>query len=281
MIQKLLSYLHRPFGTDPKQQLALRVRHSVSLTWQVVEGTLLIVSDSLIIVDLSSHTIESLQAYLLTQGLEIAYYDATLADRSALILIDGGADQDDSNGDHLYVYTSLLWAIMGAYGIELALARAAIQELPDQMALPTAREDWLDLLGTWYGVARKAAETDNDYSNRIIADVIKPKCNNIAIQDALATAWGINLDQVGITDAPMEEYLSPPFSEHTHHYCEFDLTLRPPFDTSQLWDMVPWLDAYRAAGTRLRRVITELHDQAPYIAAATLTGEITTIYPGP
>lgn len=282
IIQKMLTYLHRVFDKDPQRMLAMRVAHTDSLTWTILDGQLVIqTADDEITADLSEYTLDELRIFLDAQaGISIPYFDATIADRSALILMDGAGDQDESNGDHFYVYTSLLWAFAGAYGTELRLIRSCIELIPDQMSVPASRGEWLEYLGEWMGMPRLTGEDDDTYSRRIIADIIKPRCNNVAIQDALATKFGLALSQVKVLDAPLAAYAPiVPASGHTHHYCEFDIELEPPFDGIDPYDMPPFVKPLRVHGTRLRRIVTILPSAVPKTAAWSPTGETTMVQP--
>jgi hypothetical protein len=246
-----------------------------------MDGHLMIeTADGEITADLSEYTLDELRIYLDAEaGISIPYFDAAIADRSALILIDGSGNQAESNGDHFYVYTSLLWAVIGAYGTELRLIRSCIELIPDQMAVPTSRGEWLEYLGQWMGMSRITGEDDDTYSRRIIADILKPRCNNIAIQDALATKFGIELSQIRVLDAPLAAYDPVPPSGHTQHYCEFDIELEPPLDGIDPYDMPPFVKPLRVHGTRLRRIVTILRSSVPKTAAWSPTGETTMIQP--
>lgn len=280
LIAKLLSHLHRGFDRDPERVLAIRVRHATSLTWQVSGGVLSITTPGgTTNIALSDFTVGELRDELLAQGLDVPYFDAVLSDRAAVILLDGSGDQAESNGDRLYVYTSLLWAFMGAYGAELEIIRSVIQSIPDQMRLPTSRNEWLDFLGDWYGLPRQDGESDEVYSQRFVADVLKPKCNNVAIQDALATRFGLTLDQLSVVDAPLTPYNTIPPSGHTHHYCEFDVELEVPYGSIDIFELPELVKPLRVHGTRLRRISTELHTRVPKVAAGSVTGDITLVHP--
>jgi hypothetical protein len=59
-----------------------------------------------------------------------------------------------------------------------------------QMSTRTASDVWLDEIGAMYGVPRYAAEADGSYGPRIIAEVIRPRTNNIAIAQAITAFTG-------------------------------------------------------------------------------------------
>lgn len=54
----------------------------------------------------------------------------------------------------------------------------------------SAEGEWLDELGSYYAVPRLPGETDAFYGRRIIAEVLLPKGNNVAIAAALTQATG-------------------------------------------------------------------------------------------
>ncbi|MBT4131872.1 MAG: hypothetical protein HOE44_14275 [Candidatus Marinimicrobia bacterium] len=99
--------------------------------------------------------------------------------------------------------SSLVWALMNAYGDELSVALEQITESLDQMRITTASGEWLDYLGReWYACARVTGESDEDYSIRVIASILRPRVNNIALEDRILEVTGL---EVEIVDAPVSE----------------------------------------------------------------------------
>lgn len=196
LTQKLLSFLNRVFDKDPAPFLALRLRYDGGMTWRVADGVLTTTvtggSGEDLVVDLSQYRIGELINHLAAQpGYEIAYGDqTTLSLLSALVLMDGSGDIDKSNGDHLYGYTSILWSYLEAQASELQAAAAQIPEALAQMSTKTAQGEWLDELGDYYDVPRIQGENDASYGPRIIAEVLRPRGNNVAMQAAIKIFTG-------------------------------------------------------------------------------------------
>jgi hypothetical protein len=196
---KLIGYLHRVFDRDPRRLLALRLAYDGQLSWQVADGVLTTTvaggSGTDLTVDLSAYTLAGLAGYLAARpGYSVPYLDVDLGARGALALLDGSGSQEESNGDHLYVHDSLLWALMDAFAVELAAAQAAILAMLDQMAVTTADGEWLDEWGGYFGVPRLAGEGDPVYGPRIIEEVLAKHANNRALEALVERATGYTVE---------------------------------------------------------------------------------------
>lgn len=194
--QRLLSYLNRVFDKDPHEFLALRLQYAGAMTWTVKDATLttkVTTGPGLsLTVDLTQYTIAQLATFLAAQpGYSVVYLDAsTNAQLGARVLIDGTASITDSNGDHITGYSSVLFALLESIGSELRNARLQLTEMLNQMSTRTASDVWLDELGGYYGIPRLASEPDAAYGPRIIAEVLRPRTNNVAIEQAIKTFTG-------------------------------------------------------------------------------------------
>lgn len=202
--KKLLGYLNKIFDKDPERFLALRVGYAgAGLTWTVADGLLALSpiggAGAPLTVVLAGYRLGELVNFISAQpGYRVEYANLTdLSLLSAAVLMDGQGDVSKSNGDHLYGYTSFLWAYMEAHATELNAAKLEIDEMKRQMATTTASGEWLDELGGYYGVPRLSNEVDESYSARIIAEVLRPRGNNVAIEAAIKTFTG---QDVRVTD---------------------------------------------------------------------------------
>ncbi|WP_191058391.1 hypothetical protein [Geminicoccus harenae] len=202
---KLLAYLHRIFVVEADQFLALRLTHRDGMTWKVADARLTTTvpghPEAGLDVDLSQYTVASLISYLAAQpGYIIQYGDQSeLAALSARVLIDGQNDVARSNGDHLYGYTNILWSYMEAMAVELQEARRQIVEALKQLNTKTAQGEWLDLLGSYYAVPRIQGELDASYGPRIIAEVLRPRANNVAMEEAIKVFTGQDAKVTDVT----------------------------------------------------------------------------------
>lgn len=270
---KLIGFLNRVFDKDPNRFLALRLEYAGVMSWSVAAGFL---TTSVIggpgiglNIDLSAYTIAGLAQFLAGQaGYTVLYLDGSdKQNLSAITLLDAGANQGDSNGDHLYAFDSVLYAMTSAVANELTAAQTSIAAMPSQMVVPTAVGDWLDQLGSFYNVPRISGETDSIYGPRIIAEVLRPKSNNVAIEAALAQATGgVPAKVTNVpTGAGYPNYNGTISYDGTHAYSAgaglsfglFDVEFGIPLsDSLDISPYVQWVTdivgRLRAAGTHLR-----------------------------
>lgn len=216
---RLLGYLHRVFDKDPDAYLALRIRYVKDFTWTISDGVLTLeyyprplladgrwkangvqiadgvddFSTSVTTIDLSAYTLDGLAEHVAAlPGFSIEYQATEGGHLSALTLLDGAGNQGASNGDHLYAYTSLLWAYVSSLSEEIGQAAEAIAEMVKQMSLRTAEGFWLDELGSYYKVPRMVGELDRLYGSRIVAETLRPKGNNVAIAQSIKDVTGMD-----------------------------------------------------------------------------------------
>lgn len=273
LTKKLLSLLHRVFDQDPEQFLALRISYSAAMSWTVSEAVL---TTSVVggpgqnlSVDLTTLSLGQLVDYVSAQpGYSVLYADGSgNLELSARVLIDGSGDIAQSNGDHLYAYTSLVWAYMESVGVELKAAKAQIPEAIKQMSIPTASSDWIDELGAYYGVPREQGENDGSYGARIIVETVRPRANNVAMEQAISYYTG---QSTKVTDVTIYGDAFPKYngaikrnsaysyqSQPTPRYGLFDVEIGYDLlggaDQSAFADTVAGIvDRLRAAGTHLR-----------------------------
>lgn len=290
LTERLFGFLNRVFSRDPEKVLALRIRYdgqmtiTVSdavLTTQVVGG-----SGQAITANLRDYTIAQLAAFVAAQpGYTVEYENGQFGAVGAHVLLDVVTDQDTSNGDHLYAYTSLLYAFLEAYAEELTTARHQVRQAIRQMAVPTAEGEWLDEIGSYFSVYRASGEPDSQYGPRIIAEVLRPKGNNIAIEEAIRIATGV---PANVTDAELQTDIDIGGGTLADSYGLFDIEADIDLDTfddpeligqfaSRVYNLI---DVFRDAGTHLRNVSVNITSRAVQtIAMATVSGVDSEIYP--
>ena len=284
LTRKLVGYLNRVFERGAVPVLALRLRYTGgSMVWTVDDGVLRtqVVGGpgASLQVNLSAFTVSSLAAYLASQpGYSVPFVDsAGVGSLNARVLIDGTGTQDTSNGDHLQAYTSLLWAWLEPLARELQDAAAQIDEAVKQMVPQTASGEWLDELGRYYAVDRIGGEPDGLYAPRIIAEVLRPRGNGVAIAMAVDTVAGGGNSRV--TDAPLHEL--------SNSYGLFDLDIAFSFERLAEFGMEPVLisardivERFRDAGTQLRKLRAVVTYRVPtYIASAMFGGDDAFVLP--
>lgn len=191
-LYRIIDYPHAPvFDKDPKQELALRVRHPNGLLLEVDTDVLRLTRpDGFDEYPLADYSISHLADRLTSDGYDVVYENTSMGGQSAHVLLNSRADQDQSNGDHLYGYTSLLWCLAGGYSREIDAAGVQVGEALRQMVITQAEADWLDVWAGLYGVPRLPSESDADLQQRIPAEVFRPRVNGLAIEQAINDLTG-------------------------------------------------------------------------------------------
>lgn len=190
--KRLLGWLNSVFDITPHQFLSCRLNYAGTMTVSVLDSVLTTTviggPGQALSIDLSDYTISTLVGFLAQQpGYSVtAVTNTDAATLSARVLVDV---TDAANGS-LYGYTNPLWAFFEAVAYELRAAKSQVQNAPREMATTTADGPWLDYLGGFYGVPRMLNEADVQYGPRIIAQVIMPKSNNIAMANAITAFTG-------------------------------------------------------------------------------------------
>lgn len=137
------------------------------------------------------YTLSTLVDYINTFPNYSAFaLDSTRSGLSARVLLDGTGNQLESNGDHLYGYSSIHWALEDAYAAELVALQTQIANAPSEMSIGSADGEWIDYIGSFFGIKRTLNELDPVYGPRIVATTVQPKCNNVAIEIMIETATG-------------------------------------------------------------------------------------------
>jgi len=283
LTQRLVNYLHRVFDKNPERFLALRVGcDGASLTWSIADAVLTMSpvggTASQLTVDLSLYSVAALAAFIASQpGYSVPYANSSsLSVLSSQVLMDGVGNVSSSNGDHLYGYTSVVWAYMDANAEQLEQASAQIGNMLLQMSTVTAEGSWLDFQGAFYGVPRNVAEQDAQYGPRIIATVIRPLGNNVAIESALRILNG------GLA-ASVVDYPVPV----NNSYGLFDVDFAVSLPMLQVTTLLGWqsainavIDSMRDAGTHVRQLNIEAPVEATqHLGALVTCGQTVWIYP--
>lgn len=281
LTQKLLGYLNRVFNKNPDRFLALRFQYDgMGMQWSVADGVMAVTADggvgSSFSVELSGYTLRDLADHIAgLPGFSVSYLSNGAAGLSALVLLDSDGDQSQSNGDHIYGYSSLLYAYLEAVSSELEAAKAQVDGLPSQMNIYNsdgtlgATNDWLDEVGGYFGVPRANGEMDQAYGPRIIAEVVRERGNNVALEIALET---FSNQPATVTNAPINGY-SIPLYNATYNYDGSQLynstgqKVYGLFDAAVAFDLVTGgdirafpgdvtaeIERLRSAGTHLRNL---------------------------
>lgn len=191
-LQRLLKYPHAAvFDKDPLAELALRVRHPDGCTWTVAAGVMTVTAGSTpYTYQLTAYTVDTLADALVADGFDVVRVNSQYGHLSALALVEGSNDQWLSNGDHLRVFTSLMWALFQGYSREVDAAQEQIRQALLQMVITTAEGEWLDLWGSLYGIARLDGELDANFRLRIPREAFRLRVNPRAIEAAIKELTG-------------------------------------------------------------------------------------------
>jgi hypothetical protein len=295
---KLLDFLHRVFDKDPAPSLALRITcDSGALTWTISGSTLTLAPVGglapPLTVDLSDFTVASLAQYLTSlPGYLVPYLDPSpLSALSALVLIEGEGDVAQSNGDHLFAFTTPLWCYMRAQAAQLTAAQLEILNMLAQMSTTTAAADGLAFLGSYYFVPRNGGELDDAYALRIITSVLLPSSNNVGMQIALQSRFpgttAIIIDAILDQSTLLLRDGSVHFDSTAVHNSLvlgdsgglFDVVFAfdfagPISPTNYLPLLIAAINSYRAGGTYIRQISLKDGLTAGTLVSSTYTGSI-------
>lgn len=289
LTKKLLGLLHRVFDIDPDQFLALRIRYDGAMSWVIADAKLTTtVSGGIganLSIDLTKYTLRELVSYIASQpGYSVPRAaGGSQLSLGARALIGGGSDQSASNGDHLYAYSSLTWAYMEACAVELQAAAAQIPQAIRQMSIPTAEAAWLDELGNLYGVHRQQGELDASYGPRIIAEVVRPRSNNVAIEKAISYYTG---QATKVTDVVVYGDLFPLYNGQITRDSQYryQTSAEPQyglFDVQYGYDLLSGTDQ-KAFALRVRAIIERIRAAGTHLRSLSLqAGAISDTFDSP
>lgn len=278
LTSRLLSFLNRVFDKDPRAFLALRLSYDGKMTWTVADAVLTTQvaggSGGPLSVDLTQYTLGGLVAFLVTRpGYSVPYWDSSLNSvLGARVLLDGSGDPSQSNGDHLYAYTNVLFSWLEPVARELQTASDQIAQALAQLNTRTASDMWLDEWGAYYGVPREAGERDASYGPRIIAEVLRPRGNNVAIEAAIKAYTG---QQTSVTDVIQWTPTTPLFNgaynfDGSKTYNAHSSPIYGLFDVDYGYDLLDGTDFNSFANT-VRALIERLRDAGTHLRSLTLT----------
>lgn len=204
LLENMLDWVHDGFNRSPEGRTAIYLTsNDSSLRVGLADGVL---SFSQAVGDGLGMGLDGLSIGQVFASIDAAYPGqarlvADLAARPARMLLAPRRYLDPVSGDFVYVfgaYQSLLYGLLDVYSLALEAVGTDVQAMLAQSYLHSATDIWLDEWGGYLGVARLLGEADGDYLNRIIAVIIQPKCNNVALAMAIAQNFGLN--EVTVTD---------------------------------------------------------------------------------
>lgn len=195
-LQRLISYPHAAvFDGSPEPELAFRLQHPLGARWKIIDRVMTVYAgeDSWSF-GLRGLTVDTLCDLLMHAGFTLESRASRFTGVAAEVLIEGEGNERTSNGDHVYAFTSLLWALMSAYTDEVRAAEYQVGQALRQMVITTAEKEWLDLWGTLYGVPRMQGEADGVLRERIPDEAFRIRVNGLAIEDAIKRTTGKDVE---------------------------------------------------------------------------------------
>ena len=277
MLQRLLKYPHAAvFDKSPAAQLAFRLSHPGGAAWRVADEVLAVTAgDETHSYALAGITFAELQSALQADGFVVSSMPGSLAGRAAIMLAEGSGDERQSNGDHLFTFTSLLWVMLSGYAIELREAKDNVQQALRQMVLGQAEDIWLDLWGALYDQQRKPGELDAAFAPRIKREAFRLRVNAIAIEQAVldATGYDITIEEPWQNIFTLDESrLSGPHKLYDGDRIGYHL-IQPVASTGVDWSVIlPVIHRNRAAGIEVLPPYTQIGDAVQAGGTAVTSG---------
>ena len=193
--ERLLDNLYSAFDKAPDEVIALRIGSGGILQWTVTTDLLSVTDSNHVVTDihLTGTLLDVLNA-LRAAGIEIKYVNSDLLHLHAGTLLKGTGDEAKSNGDQLKIFTSTLWALVDAFGVELSFAEQQIAEAIANLYINTATGEILDYWGEYFGSGRLINETDVEYRTRLLYEILRPKSNKYALINAASAVAGQMID---------------------------------------------------------------------------------------
>lgn len=192
VLKKLLKHPHGAvFDKSPDSAVAFLLRGDGGIVWTVSDGFMTVTSgEKTFSYDLSSYTVGSLINRLKGNGFSPADPSFFFFSRSALVLVEGSGNTDESNGDRVFAYKSMLWALYSSYAPELRRAKVQVLQALRQMIIWQSEGEWTDVWGNLFGISRENAEIDPHYATRIPREAFRLRVNKYAIEMAIRELTG-------------------------------------------------------------------------------------------
>lgn len=275
LTRRLLSRLHRIFDTDPASFVAFRL--TGTWAWRVADGTMTVWDPAGLTrleIDLTTRTLLELSTLLAAQpGIDVsALCGAPERNLTAAVLLEGEGTLT-AIPVPIQAYSSTLWALLEAWAAELRVAQSQVVEALKQISLAEASAEWVDEHGQYYGIARAPGEADERYAPRILAEVLAPRGNNVAMEAAIGRMIGqpVTVQDVVVWGAP-----SPAHNGAAKHNAavKYDASAAPVYG---LFDVVAGYDLLgggspSALVETIEGVVERLRDAGTQLRGVTLGG---------
>lgn len=205
LVRKLLSALHDGFGREPLPVPVITISHTNPKLTLMLDSPVLSINKAgaeQFSLDLTGETltVDDVADALIGYFPSLIITDNGQGPRPARTII--AVETLEDNGRlhiTLFTYSSLTWTLLDTFSRPLEAAKRAIGDMLEQLYLHSSEDIWLDEWGGYFGIRRENKEVDADYLDRIMREILKPKCNNVAIELALSNEQALDLT---ITDDP-------------------------------------------------------------------------------
>jgi hypothetical protein len=155
----------------------------------------------------------------------------------------------------------------------LETVESEVKSALQQMEIPNAAEGWLDYWGSFFGYPRTTGELDPDYASRIVISVMRPRGNNVAIEQVISESIGGQ--KVRVIDVTEYGPTAPLFNnvitfDGSHQYDATQVPVYGLFDVTYGYDLLSSkdptemaayvqgiVDLVRDAGTHMRSLLLE------------------------
>lgn len=197
LFESLLSRLNAVFNKSPQKITAFQLTSPVDAQLYIADGQLTITAVNAItpfvsvnLVDpydaIRNITIQNLYTQLqVVRGLKAQDLNVSMGALGTHALIEGSFNLQAGVPFNVEIATSLLWAIFKPLAYVLQNAKNDVDSAVQQLDFLTSSGEFLDYWGTIFGIARYSGEPDYEYSIRLLWETIKPRLNNIAIENLL------------------------------------------------------------------------------------------------
>lgn len=293
--KKLIDRLHRVFDKNRRSMPVVSIQYTgtrceISISSENIyiasnEGTALYQFDN-------ATTINDLITEINSYGILSA---SIIAEEYGLLLAKGFATDTivATDATTLDYPTSKLWQEMQTAAFDLEDQAARIQSAEQQMYFHSSDSDWLDYWASnFFGIERYSGENDSEYRYRAVKELLRPTQNNIALENIVRDALGIDariLDAQKYTD----EIPSPFTASDANNRFLLDMAIPMEMDEASANILIERVKTlvrkYKAAGTDflqtpLRKLNSPTEEVAPaetYAVGITMSGIADGLQDGP
>src|SRR5579872_2546649 len=202
IFQSLLARLNSVFTKDPQSLAAFQIKPPAQCKLIIEDRTFSIVAveNSLALFSISfddpydsikSITIRQLyNALIASKAVSVQNLNIALSGLGLTALVEGTFDLYTTNFSNVNASTSLLWSIFRPLAYVLEQAKGDLEIAIQQLGFITAQGDFLDYWGTIFNISRYPNEPDYEYSTRLLWETVKPRLNNVALENILKQGIG-------------------------------------------------------------------------------------------